>query len=275
MWGRAMLSPLLPLSASSDAELLLCAALDRTSAHLVAHGDEEMTEADYATFAQWISRRMRHEPIQYITGRAYFWGLEFHVTPATLIPRPETELMVERALALLDAAPASVIDVGTGSGCIAIALAHERPNVQVLALDISSDALAVARENSATNNIHSIQFLQNSLLADADEFLPEGRLILTMNLPYLSEARMRGLAPEVALYEPHSALTAGPDGLDCYRDIFGQIASLNRKEVTLLCEIDPEQTDTFTMLANKNFSTAKVVVHQDYHNDNRLIEITL
>lgn len=270
-----MLSPLLPLSASSDAELLLCAALDRTSAHLAAHGDEEMDSDVYATYAQWISRRMRHEPIQYITGRAYFWGLEFHVTPATLIPRPETELMIERALALLDATPASVIDVGTGSGCIAIAIAHERPSIRVLAIDISPDALAVARENAATNNIHSIQFLQNNLLTDADAFLPEGRLVFTMNLPYLSEARMRGLAPEVALYEPHSALTAGQDGLDYYRDVFGQIVSLNRKEITLLCEIDPEQTDAFMILANEYFSTAKVAVHQDYHNDNRLIEITL
>lgn len=273
-WGQTMLLPLLPATAAQDAELLLCAALDCTSAHLAAHGDDTLPDAAYAQFAQWITQRMRQEPIQYIIGRAFFWGLEFRVTPATLIPRPETELMVERARTLLDAAPASVVDVGTGSGCIAIAIAHEQPRTPVIAIDTSDEALAIARENAAANNAPSIQFLQNDLLTNAVSFLPEGRLIFTMNLPYLGETRMRGLAPEVALYEPHTALAAGVDGLDAYRTTFTQIAALQRTNLVLLCEIDPEQTDGLAALEHEHFPAAAHIVHKDYHGDNRLVEIT-
>ncbi len=274
-WGQIMLTPLLPATAMQDAELLLCAVLDCTSAHLAAHGDDTLPDAAHAQFAQWITQRMRQEPVQYITDRAFFWGLEFRVTPATLIPRPETELMVERACVLLDTAPASVVDVGTGSGCIAIAITHERPRTSVLAVDISDEALVIARENAAANNAASIQFLQNDLLTNAASFLPEGRLIFTMNLPYLSETRMRGLAPEVALYEPHTALAAGADGLDAYRIAFAQIEALQRTNLVLLCEIDPEQTDGLVVLSHEHFPAATHIAHKDYHGDNRLIEITL
>ena len=273
-WGQTMLAPLLPATAMQDAELLLCGVLDCTSAHLAAHGDDTLPDAAHAQFAQWITQRMRQEPIQYITGRAFFWGLEFRVTPATLIPRPETELMVERACVLLDSAPASVVDVGTGSGCIAIAIMHARPRTPVIAIDVSDEALAIARENAATNNAATIQFLQNDLLTDAVSFLPEGRLIFTMNLPYLSETRMRGLAPEVAQYEPHTALAAGADGLDAYRTAFAQIASLQRTNMVLLCEIDPEQTQGIISLVQQQFPAASHIVHTDYHGENRLIEIT-
>lgn len=200
-----------------DAELLLAAATGWDRARLAANPDAEVPAAASRRFAEMVRRRLRREPVAYILGRRGFRRLELAVDPRVLIPRPETELLVELALELR---PASVLDVGTGSGAIALAIADELPRSAVVAVDTSAAALELARENAARTGLAGrVEFALGMLPATKSGFE-----LVVANLPYVSDAEWVGLQPEVREWEPREALLAGADGLDAIRAVIPALA---------------------------------------------------
>jgi release factor glutamine methyltransferase len=205
-----------PERARLDAEAMLRHQLGRDRAWLLAHGDDAVELANAAAFAEIVGRRLAGEPIQYITGSAEFYGLPFAVAPGVLIPRPETEHLVEEVLRLAAQFPAPrIADIGTGSGAIAVALAHSLQQAQITATDLSEQALGIARKNALHNGVlNRIEFLEGDLFAP----LAGQRFdIVASNPPYVPLADSPSLSVEVREFEPHSALFAGEDGLDLYR----------------------------------------------------------
>jgi release factor glutamine methyltransferase len=193
-----------------DAELLLCEATGWDRAHLAANADAELAPAAARRFGETVRRRLRREPVAYILGHRGFRHIDLAVDPRVLIPRPETELLVELALELQ---PRTVLDVGTGSGAIALAVADELPGCEVMATDTSAAALEVARANAERLGLaQRVEFVEGTLPPEPGEF----DLVLA-NLPYVSEAEWGGLEPEVTEWEPREALLAGPHGLGAFR----------------------------------------------------------
>lgn len=197
-----------------EAEWLLCAAtgLDRVGLYL--NYDKPLNVEELARYRAMVARRGRREPLQHILGSQEFFGLELEVTPDVLVPRYDTETLVYEALARMPAATA-VLDIGTGSGCIAIALARQLPQAVVTAVDISAAALDVACRNAAKNGVN-IEFLQGSLCEPV-----AGRYfdLMVSNPPYIPVGDIEGLDPEVRDFDPRGALDGGPDGLDIYRKL--------------------------------------------------------
>jgi len=207
-----------------DAEVLLADAMDCGRAALAEPG-AEVPAAVARTFGEMVRRRLRREPVAYILGRKGFRNIELAVDRRVLVPRPETELLVEVAL---ERRPARVLDVGTGSGAIALAVADELPECEVVATDTSVGALEVARANAERLGLgERVEFVEGTLPRDglggeegSEVFAPNGDLafdLILANLPYIPEGDWPGLQPEVREWEPREALLAGPDGLDAYR----------------------------------------------------------
>jgi release factor glutamine methyltransferase len=206
-----------------DAEVLLAEATGRERAALIAEPGAELEPAASRLFGEMVRRRLRREPVAYVVGRKGFRRIELAVDPRVLIPRPETELLVELAL---EREPASVLDVGTGSGAIALAVASELPGCEVVATDTSLGALAVARANAERLGLADrVRFLEGTIPDDGTFDL------VLANLPYVEERAWSSLQPEVTEWEPREALLAGPDGLDAYRALLAGCGSpLGRKE---------------------------------------------
>jgi release factor glutamine methyltransferase len=193
-------------------------------------------------------------PLQYILGQQEFWGLEFRVTPSVLIPRPETEGLIEQTLLRFRGRPAKVADVGCGSGCIAVALAHELPEAQIYATDISPAALAVARENALRHGMgNRIEFFQGDLMKPLSEKgLGAGLDAVVSNPPYLVDSEMNQLAPEIKAHEPRMALAAGAEGLDVITRLLPQAATLLANDGLLLLEIGEGMEPRVKELAAKS-----------------------
>jgi release factor glutamine methyltransferase len=210
------------------ARILLAHALNRDKSWLLAHDDDILTAADAARFAELMMRVEAHEPLFYVLGEREFFGLMLHVDKRVLIPRPETEMLVELALsAWRKARPATnascdFADIGTGSGAIALAIASQAVNARLIASDVSADALDVARANAVRHRVdRRITFVQGNLLTPVSG-LPR---VLTANLPYVTRLEIDGLPPEIQDHEPRVALDGGEDGLDLVRMLLGQIAT--------------------------------------------------
>jgi release factor glutamine methyltransferase len=201
-----------------DAELLLASVLGAGRARLVMDANAELDAEVVARFSELVARREAREPVAYILGRKEFRRIELLVDRRVLIPRPETELLVEVGLGL--AFGASVVDIGTGSGAVALALADERPDLSILGTDVSPDALAVARENRRRLGL-DVEFVQADLLEGLDDRRFDAVL---SNLPYVASGV--GLQPEIELYEPAEALFGGPDGLDPIRRLLPMVAEV-------------------------------------------------
>jgi release factor glutamine methyltransferase len=222
-----------------DAEVLLAHALGSTRARLQAHADEERSDAERSSFAHLIARRVAGEPVAYIVGCKEFWSLRLNVNDAVLVPRPETELLVERALALAPATALRALDLGTGAGAIALALAHERPHWQITATDVSEAALAVARGNAVALGLAQVEFLCGS------RFEPlAGRrfeLILS-NPPYVAADDPALLAPSLR-HEPRIALSPGIDAFAALRLIIRAAPAHLARGGWLLLEHGATQAD--------------------------------
>ena len=205
-----------PDRARQDAETLVLHILNQNRAWLLAHYDQPAPLSLEPQFSQHIHRRQTGEPLQYITGHAEFFGLPFHVTPAVLIPRPETEHLVEEALRLTAHwSNPRIADIGSGSGAIAIALAHTLPGAHITATDLSPSALTIAQQNARGNHVENrIDFREGDLLAP---LIGQQFEIIASNPPYIPTADQPTLSVEVRDHEPHSALFAGPDGLSIYQ----------------------------------------------------------
>lgn len=202
-----------------DAELLLAEATGWERAQLAANPEAEIPPAAARRYAETVRRRLRREPIAYILGRRGFRYLDLAVDPRVLIPRPETELLVEFALELR---PRTVLDVGTGSGAVALAIAAELAEAEVTATDTSADALAVAADNAKQLGLaERVGFLVGTLPPLGEEFD-----LVVANLPYVSEGDWGNLQPEVTKWEPREALLAGPEGLDVFRSAVPALAGV-------------------------------------------------
>ena len=232
-------------TANRDAELLLMHTLGKDRAWLLTHPDEPIAIPDLNHYQEKISRRADHEPIQYIIGEQEFYGLAFRVTPAVLIPRPETEHLVEAALDRLPhQQPIRIADIGTGSGAIAVALAHHLPLAQISALDISPPALAVARENAARHQVAGrIDFLESDLLSAVQGEIFDA---IVSNPPYVSTKEE--LEPQVRDYEPAAALYAGEQGLDIYRRLVPKAHAALKPGGWLMMEIGHDQSEALASL---------------------------
>lgn len=221
---RGQLSP--EQNPALDAEVLARFVLGWDRATWVAESRSAPPEGFAAEFDRLIARRLKGEPVAYLTRVREFWGLEFEVSPDVLIPRPETELLVERALAAIDhlardGRRVRVLDLGTGSGCIAIALAHERPRIELVATDISGPALHMAIRNALRHNVRDRIVFQHAI-----GMLPVGDVDLVVsNPPYIAERDAQSLMKDVVGFEPHTALFASGDGLDVIRATLAEVAA--------------------------------------------------
>ena len=234
-----------------DAETLLMHALNRDRAYLYARPEIELSREEIARFNDLVERRLSGEPLQYITGRQEFWGLDLMVTPAVLIPRPETEHAVEAALAVLRPLDSPrVVDVGTGSGCIALALASELPQARIEAVDISPYAISVARQNAARLGLAPrVAFVQSNLL---EKYVGDGPAfdMVVSNPPYVGENEADKLQIEVREHEPHCALFGGIEGLDIYRRLIPQAHQVLKSGGWLVMEIGYSQEQSIRELLN-------------------------
>lgn len=249
-----------------DAELLLLHVVRKPRSWLFTHADEVLDTDVQTAYAHLIERRVAGEPVAYITGHRGFWSLNLEVTPATLIPRPETELLVELALQRLPTDSAcSVADLGTGSGAIALAIARERPHAQVVATDASVDALDVARRNARRHGIGNVTFAHGDWLAP----LAGRRFELIVSNPPYIEAADAHLGQADLRFEPASALASGADGLDDIRRIVRDAASHLHPGGWLLFEHGWNQGDAVRALLHEA-CYAEVFTAQDLERRDRV-----
>ena len=228
--------------ADVDAAYLLASVLKEDTLAMRINGHRELTEEQRAAFGQLCDRRAAREPLQYILGETEFMGLTFHVEPGVLIPRADTEILVEKALELMRPG-ACVLDIGTGSGAIAISLAKLGKSARVTAVDVSDKALEIARKNAESNGVN-VEFIKSDCFSALN-----GRKydMIVSNPPYISDDEMRGLMPEVKL-EPELALFGGADGLDFYRRISREAPGYLNEGGWLLFEIGWLQKDAVSAL---------------------------
>lgn len=223
-----------------NAETLLMFVIDSHRAYLYAHPERELTDDELQRYNEAVADRCRGVPAQYITGHQEFWGLDFLVSPAVLIPRPETEHLVETAIEIArDMERAVIIDVGTGSGCIALALENELPHAEVHAVDLSPDALEIARANAARLRLERVRFHITDLLAGfPDEFAD----MIVSNPPYVGECEADKVQAQVRKFEPHMAVFGGPEGPELIRKLIEQAQQVLKPGGWLLIEIGYTQS---------------------------------
>jgi len=258
-----------------DAELLLAHALGRERIRLYLDFEQPLTPDEVSGFRELVRRRAQREPVAYITGHREFWSLRLTVNRSVLIPRPETESLVEASLALLrehlppGAAP-MVLDLGTGSGAIAIALAKEIEGAVIVAADRSLPALRVANQNITA---HGVQDRVHLVCSDWGDMLTGRSLfdLIVANPPYIPTAEIETLAPEIKNHEPHEALDGGPDGLDFYRTWIPLLPRLLRPGGWIALEIGDGQSHTVTTICTESGCLKNMGIKKDYANVERVI----
>lgn len=257
-----------------DAQILLAHVIERPRTWLLAHLDAPLSPPTLESADQAFARLGAGEPLPYILGHWEFFGLTFNITPDVLIPRPETELLVEKAIKWLTAFPEkrSVADVGTGSGVIAVSIAKHIPDANIFATDISTAALKVAQANAEKFDVHQrIDFWECDLLPC--DFQSSRFDLICANLPYIPTATMRALP--IYGREPTLALDGGADGLDLYRRLLEIAPQRLAPNGTMLFEIEATQGLKALSLAYDKFSEATISLQQDLAGHNRLLEIQL
>jgi release factor glutamine methyltransferase len=230
-------------SARLDARLLLGAVLSLAAPQLIAHPDRPLTTDEHERFRDLVDRRSRRQPLAQLLGRREFWGLAFRVTPDTLDPRPDSETLIEAALAYVSdrSAPLRILDLGTGTGCLLLSLLHELPRATGTGVDRSEAALAVARGNATDLGLADRAiFSRGNWAAGLDATFD----LVVSNPPYILQAEVDGLMPEVARHEPRLALDGGADGLDAYRAIAGGTRAVLSPDAHLLLEVGDGQADS-------------------------------
>ena len=268
-------------TASLDAQVILAYILDAERSWLFAHYDRELSPTEAERYTDFIARRAAREPVAYLVGRKEFYGLDLQVDNRVLIPRPETELLVDAVLDWIEdccadsegADPVLVADVGTGSGAIALAVAAETPHAYVYATDVSADALDVARHNAERLKLEQrVAFYQGDML----DPLPEPVHILVANLPYVPRDEYQSLDVDVHDYEPRMALESGPEGLDAIRRLLMQAPEKMRPDGLIILEIGHDQGEAVAALATELLPQARwVSVDQDYSGYDRVVRILM
>jgi release factor glutamine methyltransferase len=246
--------------ARREAGSLVASVLDRDRSFILSHAEDAIDEEQSARLRVYLQRRAQGEPLQYITGHQEFFGLDFEVTSDVLIPRPETELLVETALKLVAGAEGApfICDVGTGSGCIAVTLLQElreTPEARAVAIDISPGALAVAKRNAARHSVaERIEFVVSDCFASLNNQNPAQSSfdLIVSNPPYVEERALAGLQREVRDFEPRTALAAGADGLAVIRRLLLEAGSFLKTGGNLLFEIGFTQSEAVEKLIDRN-----------------------
>jgi release factor glutamine methyltransferase len=256
-------------SPALDARLLLEHVLGRDHAYLIAHDDEQLPGGALDAYRQLLTRAAAGEPIPYLIGHAPFMGLEFVVSPDVLIPRPETEQLVATAAGWSIGRAVRAVDVGTGSGCIAISLTHLLPQAEVVAVDCSEAALRIAIGNAARHTPGRVSFVQADLLSA----LAAGFDLLVANLPYVAEGDWPALPVGVKFFEPRTALDGGADGLDLIRSLLPQAAARLKPRGLVALEIGYRQGEATAALARAAFPGASVEIRPDFAGLDRLVVI--
>ena len=273
-----------------DSEVLLALVLGCTRAHLYTHPERLLAQQERERFELLVERRYAHEPVAYLVGEKAFYGLDLAVDPRVLIPRPETELLVDLVLDLVAQAdhihahtqagngqgprPATprvlIADVGTGSGALGLAVAANSDSTLVYAIDISPGALEVARANAARHHLNErLRFLQGDLL----DPLPEPVDVIAANLPYVALDEWSGLASDIVEYEPALALAGGPDGLTLIRRLLEEAPAKLRPGGVVLLEIGATQGSAVAALARRHFPDAFIEVVSDYAYRDRIVRV--
>ena len=257
-----------------EAEILLMHVLGIDRARLYASLGQELPHSHVEVLTQLVNRRLSKEPVAYITGHREFFGYDFHVAPGVLIPRPESELLVEETLDFVRGrfplGDAIIADIGTGSGAIAVSLALRLPNARVFAIDISRRALEIARTNCVK---HTVEGRVNLLEGDLLSPLAEPVDVIVANLPYVTDAELGGLGDEIEMHEPSEALAGGVDGLDEVRRLLRGAGDRLRPHGVILLEIGPAQADTAASLAGSAFPQATVELRRDLGGQERALKI--
>ena len=264
--------------ARREAGSLLAHVAGRDRTFLITHADEQLDAERLSTFREYVRQRAAGKPLQYITGRQEFYGLEFEVTPEVLIPRPETELLVEAALEILKETESPLVcDVGTGSGCIAVALLHARSDARAYALDISTDALRVAAANAAR---HGVAGRMTTLVSDCFDALDAGEHagvrfdLIASNPPYVAEEDVAFLQREVRDHEPRVALTPGGDGLSVIRRLLAEAPRHIKPRGYLLLEIGFGQHEQVAALVDAR-AWQLLGIHKDLQGIPRTVALRL
>jgi release factor glutamine methyltransferase len=249
-----------------DAELLLAHILELDRVGLYLNFERPLNAQELDTIRPLVKRRGQREPLQYLIGQTEFWSLPFEVTPAVLIPRADTEILVEEALSRAEE-DGALLDVGTGSGAIVVSLASELADWQLAGLDISTEALEVARRNAEKNGVaEQVQFLHGDLAE-----LPQQQYdLIVSNPPYIAQVEWDELMPEVRCFEPQQALLATDNGLDCYRKLAAQVQKRLKLNGWLLVEIGYQQADAVQQLF-EDAGLQDVYVRDDYAGQPRVV----
>lgn len=250
-----------------EAEVLLAHVLETSRAALLAHPERTLSSNQLSSYRAIVLHRAADYPLPYLTGHVEFYGLDFEVTPEVLIPRPETETLVDLALARR---PAAIVDVGTGSGCIAVALAVHLPEATVCAIDISPAALAVAQRNVERHGVADrVRLMVGNVLNPR----PSPADLIVSNPPYIPTGDCASLQASVRDHEPSLALDGGPDGLSIIEPLMAQAPAVLRPGGALLIEIGAEQGEITSRLARTYFPQAQVRVHPDLAGRDRVLEV--
>lgn len=257
-----------------EARLLLGYVLDAEPEYLIQYEDKVLTIEQAAAFNRLVAERAKGVPMAYLLGQQGFYDIEVHVTPDVLIPRPETEMLVEKAIAWAAGKKhLFVVDVGTGSGIIALVLAKHLQNAHISAVDISPPALTVAYQNAEKLGLnHRVRWLQGDLLQPLIASREKADLIVA-NLPYISAYELKHL--EVAKYEPRTALEGGEDGLHYFRRLLEEATSVIRQGGLILLEIGATQGPSVVEIARQRFYEAHISVDQDLAGHDRVVSIQL
>lgn len=261
-------------NARFNAEVLLAHLLKKDRAWLITHSKETLESTGQQLFEDAVRRRVKREPLQYIIGSQEFWGLEFTVTSDVLIPRPETELIVEAAITAAQNVPSPlIVDLCTGSGCIAVSLAKELPAAQIFALDLSEKALVVARENARTHGVTGrIRFLDGDLLEPLEELDIRAKVdMIVTNPPYVRTGDRVTLQPEVRDYEPAMALFAGPLGTDFHQRIIASAPEYLKQHGRLIMEMGLGQAEALVKLVRESKAYGAAEVLKDLAGIERVI----
>jgi len=263
-------------SARLEAEILLAHVLGVGRLDLYLQFERPLTETDLTELRSLLRRRVQGTPVAYLTGEREFFGLRFLVRTGVLIPRPESELVVELALARLAAkdGPTLVADLGTGSGCIGIAIAVRDPSTTIDAVDISETAVQVASSNAALLGVSDrVTVIQGSWGRPLKGRGPFN--LIVSNPPYVTTAELTALAPGVRDFEPALALDAGRDGLEPYRELLVEIPELAGADATILLEVDPRRAGEVAQLASDRWPSAEPSLHRDLSGRDRVLEVAL
>ncbi|MDP2674197.1 MAG: peptide chain release factor N(5)-glutamine methyltransferase [Dehalococcoidia bacterium] len=256
-----------------EAEILLAHALGIDRAHLYQRLSDDLPPDAATAFDAFLRRRLAHEPVPYILGRKEFFGLEFEVAPAAIIPRPETETLVELVLGFVSErglATLRIADIGVGCGAIAVALAVSLPQSEVIAVDVSPDALALARRNAERHGVaERIDFCQGDLLAPLEVRVD----VIAANLPYVRSADFEALPPEIREHEPRLGLDGGPDGLRLIERLLRDAPAYLNPGGALFAEIGEEQGEAALALARTYFPQAQIAIEQDLSGLDRVLVV--